>query len=98
MEQCTRCKERPRRRGQRWCKECHAAYMRANRPRHSELSDEARKKANTRSYTNTLVKRRHLVREPCESCGALEVEAHHEDYSDPRTVRWLCRGCHLQEH
>lgn len=30
-----------------------------------------------------------LVQQPCEMCGA-EAEAHHEDYSQPLTVRWLC--------
>ena len=39
-----------------------------------------------------------LKREPCEDCGATErVQAHHDDYSKPLSVRWLCFRCH-REH
>lgn len=31
----------------------------------------------------------------CEVCGVEEtVDAHHEDYSRPLFVRWVCRACH----
>lgn len=39
-----------------------------------------------------------LVREPCECCGAVPVHAHHDDYSKPLEVRWLCPRCHKAEH
>lgn len=39
-----------------------------------------------------------LVRMPCEVCGATRVDAHHDDYSKPLDVRWLCRGHHLEHH
>jgi ribosomal protein S27AE len=39
-----------------------------------------------------------LVRQPCEKCGDIKVDAHHDDYSKPLDVRWLCRRCHLIEH
>lgn len=32
----------------------------------------------------------------CEWCGGANVEAHHEDYSKPLEVLWLCRQCHRQ--
>lgn len=32
----------------------------------------------------------------CESClQAKRIDAHHEDYSQPLVVRWLCRKCHI---
>lgn len=39
-----------------------------------------------------------LKREPCEQCGKRKSEAHHDDYSKPLAVRWLCRPHHRQWH
>lgn len=35
-----------------------------------------------------------LVKQPCETCGELKAEAHHEDYSKPLEVMWLCDRHH----
>lgn len=35
----------------------------------------------------------------CESCGLIcRADAHHDDYSLPLAVRWLCRKCHVAHH
>lgn len=41
-----------------------------------------------------------LIRpETCSRCGVqCRPDAHHEDYSKPLEVEWLCRRCHLAEH
>jgi hypothetical protein len=39
-----------------------------------------------------------LAKQPCEVCGVEKVDAHHEDYSRPLDVRWLCRRHHAAEH
>jgi ribosomal protein L44E len=52
------------------------------------------------------VKRGELVPQPCEVCGAdyrmadgrRAVQAHHDDYSKPLEVRWLCQRCHHSHH
>lgn len=38
-------------------------------------------------------------RSTCENCGEADgVEAHHDDYSQPFEVEWLCRECHFARH
>lgn len=39
-----------------------------------------------------------LEKQPCERCGERLVQAHHEDYSRPFDITWLCRACHGQRH
>ena len=35
----------------------------------------------------------------CEQCGgSFKIQAHHEDYSRPLDVSWLCEPCHIQRH
>lgn len=71
--------------------------MREKRPAHNELSLEARAKANARAYAREYQARGLLVPHPCEVCGA-SAQKHHEDYSRPLDVRWLCREHHLAVH
>jgi len=47
-----------------------------------------------RMFTRAAIKIGVLHMEPCESCGKLPAEAHHEDYNEPLKVRWFCTDHH----
>lgn len=60
-------------------------------------SNHPQKKAAHRAVKIAL-RRGVLVRQPCEQCGAFEVQAHHDDYAKPLEVRWLCVPHHNEHH
>ena len=39
-----------------------------------------------------------LVPAPCAVCGGQPTEAHHDDYSKPLEVTWLCKEDHTNAH
>jgi hypothetical protein len=64
---------------------------------YATLTPEQKVKAIARGKVNRAVYYGELVRQPCEVCGATEgVEAHHEDYSKPLDVNWLCPTHHKE--
>lgn len=95
---CSRCGGLRNRTGQKYCRACHAAYQRENRLKYSELNPEQRMKSNSRAQANNAQRRGQIIKQPCEKCGEPESQKHHDDYSKPLAVRWLCAGCHQAEH
>ncbi len=64
-------------------------------------------KIKAQNLVNRAIARGDLFPQPCEGCGAEAypthdgrrgVHAHHDDYSKPLDVRWLCYSCHGKEH
>lgn len=44
-----------------------------------------------------LLRKKTITRKPCERCGE-NGQAHHEDYTKPLQVLWLCARHHQQRH
>lgn len=44
------------------------------------------------------VRRGEVKRQSCSLCGGLGSHAHHEDYTRPLDVTWLCRWHHHERH
>jgi hypothetical protein len=84
-----------------WCKPCAAAYQRERIKYHHlpERSEESKIKGRVRALTNSYIKAGKLSKGPCEVCGTNEnVESHHDDYTKPMDIRWLCRKHHREHH
>jgi hypothetical protein len=65
--------------------------------RSSKLRDDPAKRR-ARDKLKKAIKRGKMTRQPCEVCGAEPAQAHHDDYSKPLDVRWLCPVHHGVEH
>jgi hypothetical protein len=49
--------------------------------------------------TTNAIRDGRLVRQPCEVCGGTDkIHAHHEDYTKPFDVNWLCMAHHVARH
>lgn len=68
-----------------------AAATAAYRTRHPE-------RARAHWAVQTAIRNGTLVKIPCEVCGLLRSSAHHDDYSKPLLVRWLCHAHHMELH
>ncbi len=67
----------------------------------------APEKIKAQNAVNHAIARGDLFPQSCEGCGAEAypthdgrrgVHAHHDDYTKPLDVRWLCYSCHGKEH
>lgn len=63
----------------------------------------ARLQRRARYAVRRAIQKGDLHRDPCAVCGRTElygkpVDAHHEDYTRPLDVIWLCRFHHVQLH
>lgn len=72
----------------------YGRHVTANR----EWRRRNRHKRRAHSAVAYAVRTGKLVRSPCERCGEERTEAHHDDYSKPLDVRWLCKRCHDEHH
>lgn len=96
---CKRCSRDRGREGQRRLRQDPeyrlAELDRENRRYQRDPDYRGRRIARTRAYH--ALERGEIRRAPCP-CGNPQAEMHHEDYSKPLEVTWLCRACHLLEH
>lgn len=62
--------------------------------------DKARdkQKLSARGIVRNRIYRGTMIKMPCEKCGDKNSHAHHDDYSKPLDVRWLCPIHHKETH
>ncbi len=73
-----------------------AAELGVSRERAAQICAPAKHRARQIAYA--AIVRGDLVRGPCEECGSEPTQAHHDDYSKPLEVRWLCKPHHEEHH
>lgn len=67
---------------------------------HNEATSKARypDKERARKKLQRAVKDGYIKKKPCQLCGLLNSQGHHEDYSKPLEVIWLCPVHHRELH
>lgn len=63
-----------------------------------EKGAKNRHKNRARHLLKYHIKSGKIIRKPCEVCFNQKSEGHHEDYSKPLEVIWLCRRHHARRH
>jgi hypothetical protein len=65
-----------------------------------KLNEERPNQQRARNRIAHLLRRGQLIKQPCERCGAVNTQAHHDSYARPHwdSVRWLCQAHHEQWH
>lgn len=54
--------------------------------------------ANAHQKVYQYIKKGKLQRQPCKICGEQNAYGHHQDYSRPLAILWLCASCHKKWH
>ena len=55
-------------------------------------------KRKARKYITNRLQRGKIQRQPCVLCGKAKSNAHHDDYSVPGHIAWLCTSHHADVH
>ncbi len=69
--------------------------IRLNRERYNNKWPE---KVLSRYIYVAALKRGDIIKQPCETCGDIKVDGHHENYNEPLEIIWLCRKHHQERH
>ena len=76
-------------------RDAHRDSRRAEYVRYREKNAD---KVKARLAVSSALKSGALSREDCRVCGERRSEAHHDDYSKPLDVTWLCNVHHRERH
>lgn len=95
----------------KYCLDCHDSWLRSQQKSDTnriyrkgyEAGRKRRPGYEQQQFAHKLVRDAlsygYIKKLPCERCGSIKhVDAHHDDYSVPLNIRWLCRACHLEHH
>lgn len=86
-------------RNKEFFKERTRAYIRAYMRQYRKRPDVIAKDSARKDLGLAVARGDIEVPERCSRClRARKLQAHHDDYSKPLVVRWLCIACHSRHH
>jgi hypothetical protein len=94
---CTQCKPEVRREKNKVWQ--HDYYLKNQIPKlEKSRAYNKSEKGRAAQQLRDAVRQGKVTRRPCEICQEPNAQGHHEDYSKPLEVRWLCPKHHREEH
>jgi hypothetical protein len=80
--------------------EVYKKWLSANRDKKAAIDKAQRERHVDRFKSRDIMKHAlrdgKIIRGICEVCGDPKTEGHHDDYSQPLRVRWLCKKHHQE--
>lgn len=103
LNKCKECTKRDSQQNRLLKIDYYRAYDRARGNRQSSQYTLNWRKKNLAKYqaqtlVGNLLRAKKIKKQPCEVCGKTKSHAHHDDYSKPFDVRWLCAAHHSEWH
>jgi len=62
------------------------------------MTEKYPEKYRARYFLRNEVQAGRIIKGDCVVCGNKETHGHHDDYSKPLEVKWLCREHHMELH
>lgn len=81
-----------------WLKQKERRGSRLEYNREYYNKEDNKHKRRVRALVSAALRDKRLYKSSCLKCGNEKSEAHHEDYSKPLEVIWLCKSCHVKRH
>lgn len=105
MKRCIICKKKLTGKRRKFCsKKCwinHPSkkrYIKNHKEYYTQYFKEYRKINKDKVNARNRAKFFSLDDKKCEDCGNKAVDRHHEDYSKPLEIKFLCKKCHKKIH
>ena len=100
LNQCKACVRAGMKRAYHSNREHYRAYDAARSAKKREWDAKNPEKITAQKIARNALRRGEIVRKTeCEKCnGGDTVQMHHDDYSQPLKVKFLCVHCHTAEH
>jgi hypothetical protein len=73
------------------CNDCSPFYAKYLRRKKERIRIRDKQKEHANYVIRKMIKDHLLEKLPCEICGYIKAQAHHDDYNKPTQVIWLCQ-------
>lgn len=90
--------ERNREKKRNWNNAYRKRHPEAGANRTAKFKEKYPQKRAAHQAVQTALRSNKLMKGACEVCGSTKVHAHHDDYSKPLQIRWLCHAHHMELH